>query len=119
MYPIYLKSPLRFVAQHYDYVYILSAKYGFLKPNDYIEDYDLTLNKFTVKEKELWADNVYNEIVKHTRECDSLYWHCGYNYRYILIEKLNNVHYVPLDSMGIGKQLSFYKNSMNVYNDLF
>lgn len=79
----------------------------------------MSLNSFTSEERQTWSDNVYIKILENTSELDTFYWHCGYNYRCFLIKKLNNINIVPLDCMGIGKQLSFYKTTINTYNDLF
>jgi len=48
-----------YVAKNYDLVGILSAKYGFLLPQDIIEPYELTLKNMGRSQRVEWADKVF------------------------------------------------------------
>ena len=98
----------------YDQVAILSAKYGLLLPDDKIEPYDLTLNYMGVKEAKEWSNRVFNQIQNRLNldEIEQINFHAGKNYRKYLIPKLEEFGIkikIPLDNLGIGKQLSWYK----------
>lgn len=47
-------------------IFILSAKYGSLNPNDIIEPYEQTLKAMTAGERLAWAKNVIEELRKHS-----------------------------------------------------
>jgi len=98
----------------YDFVVILSAKYGLLFPDDEIEPYNLTLNDMGSYEVEKWADRVFGQMNSRLtlREFDKAFFHSGRNYRLRLIPKLENMRIqceVPLKNFGIGKQKAWYK----------
>ncbi len=92
-----------------NYIFILSAKYGLLNPNDEIDPYNETLNNKSKKEIMLWADVVIKELSKHVNlNEDKLIFLAGNNYRQYLIDHIN--HYeVPMLGLGIGKQLKYLK----------
>jgi hypothetical protein len=48
--PLFQKA-YSYCKDHYDKVYILSAKYGLLKPDQVIDPYDQTLNSMKIWEK--------------------------------------------------------------------
>src|SRR6266481_3140972 len=48
-------------------VYILSAKYGLLRPDDIIEPYEQTLKKMSARDRQQWARTV---ITKLGQQCD-------------------------------------------------
>jgi len=95
-----------------DEIYILSAKYHLIFPNQVIHPYDLSLNQMSASERREWAQKV---LYKLKRVCDIDHAHFtflgGYKYREHLIPYLPN-HSAPLQGMGIGKQLQFMKNSI-------
>ena len=92
-------------------VYILSAKYGLLELDDQIEPYNQTLNEMSEEKKKAWAYKVCKQCeskgISYSEEAIFL---CGNNYRKYLMRKFKNAH-APLENMGIGKQLSYYKNN--------
>lgn len=109
-------SPLFLKAKHYaqdrlDKYFILSAKYGLLRPKDKIEPYDLTLNSMSKSEREKWADEVFNKLIKVTSKSDQIVFLAGEKYREILQSKLELRGYQtasPLNRMSIGEQLQWY-----------
>ena len=93
-------------------VYILSAKYGLLKLDEVISPYELTLNTMSESEKKRWAYKVYLQIKKHELNFDEdTVFLTGKNYRKYLITKFSNAT-APLKDLGLGMQLSFYKNNI-------
>lgn len=98
----------------YDFVAILSAKYGLLFPDQKIEPYDLTLNDMSSKETEGWSEKVFNQMKTRLdlKEFDKVFFHTGKKYRQNLIPKLEKIGIkceVPLKNLGIGKQKAWYK----------
>jgi cytoplasmic iron level regulating protein YaaA (DUF328/UPF0246 family) len=115
---MYLPSDLfrkaySYAVKNYDFVAILSAKYGLLFPNDKIEPYDLTLNNMNAKEKKEWAERVFKQMKSRLklRDFTEVLFHAGKKYREHLIPKLENlgIHCeVPLEHLGIGEQMAWY-----------
>ena len=94
-------------------IYILSAKYGLLGLDDYIEPYNQTLNDMHEEERKRWAYKVYRQCeskgISYDEEAIFL---CGNNYRKYLMQKFKKSS-APLGDMRIGEQLKFYKNNVN------
>ena len=64
---MYLPSDLfskayAYAEKNYDFVAILSAKYGVLFPNDEIEPYDLTLNNMRIQQRREWARKTFAQM---------------------------------------------------------
>ena len=99
-----------------DETYILSAKHGLLKLDDKIMPYDVTLNHMKVKEKKEWALKVENQLkLLEDIENTTFVFLAGENYRKYLIDKFK--HYeVPMEGLGIGKQLQFLKGKIQMKN---
>lgn len=103
-----------YAVKKYDFVAILSAKYGLLFPDQKIEPYDLTLNDMSSKETEGWSEKVFNQMKTRldVKEFDKVFFHTGKKYRQNLIPKLEKIGIkceVPLKNLGIGKQKAWYK----------
>ena len=47
---------------NYDYVSILSARYGLLLPDEVIEPYELTLYSMNNEEQRRWAERVFDQM---------------------------------------------------------
>lgn len=58
------KKSLIYAKQLDDSIYILSAKYGVLDLNQFIEPYDLTLSKMKKTEREIWLEKIKKQIKK-------------------------------------------------------
>jgi cytoplasmic iron level regulating protein YaaA (DUF328/UPF0246 family) len=110
---LFKKATLYISQQDYDDWFILSAKYGFLTKDTIIEPYDLTLNKMISKERNEWANEVYEQMIQMNPQQIDFY--AGKKYREYLIpllEKKGIICHVPLEGKGIGEQLGFYKEQL-------
>jgi len=95
-----------------DKIFILSAKYGLIKLDDKITPYNKTLNKMKKAERQEWAKKVLMQLSAETDiNNDEIIFLAGKNYREYLIPHISNYE-IPLEGMGIGKQLKFLKNKL-------
>jgi len=93
-----------------DKIFILSAKYGLLNPEQEIEPYNETLNLKSTKEIKQWAQKVLTDLKKKTDiSNDKFIFLAGNNYRKFLTPYMKNYE-VPLKGLPIGKQLSKLKS---------
>ena len=93
-----------------DKIFILSAKHGLINLNQEIEPYNQTLNKMNKKEIQLWAEKVINQLKNASDlKFDKIIFLAGKRYREHLIPNIVNYE-VPLEGLGIGKQLGFLKS---------
>lgn len=102
-----------YAIKNYDFVAILSAKYGLLFPDDKIAPYDLTLNDMNSQQRKKWAERVFNQMKSRLRlkDLDKAFFHAGKKYREHLVPKLENIGVrceIPLRHLGIGKQKAWY-----------
>jgi hypothetical protein len=107
------KKASNYAEKNYDKWYILSAKYNLIKPDEMIDTYDLSLNNMNKRERMDWASTTFNMILMEIDSRTQVYFHCGEVYREYLIELLEKSgyeYYVPLQGLGIGQQLQFYKD---------
>ena len=96
-----------------DYIYILSAKHGLVGLNEYIEPYNETLNEKKIHEVKEWAKKVVIQInEKYDLNKDKFIFLAGSKYRRYILPRLKNYE-IPLQGLGIGKQLAFLKNEIN------
>lgn len=96
--------------QNADKVYILSAKYGLLKPDDQIEYYDMTLKKFSVCQQKEWAKNVLDQLKKEgiSLEKDDFILLAGkIYYKYLLGPGAIQKPQFPYQGKRIGQILHF------------
>ncbi len=92
-----------------DKIFILSAKHGLLELEKEIEPYNETLNKMPSKTIKEWADNVLKELNTKTNiKNDEFIILAGEKYRKYLLPSLSK-YKLPLQGLGIGKQLQFLK----------
>ena len=115
----FFKKSINYCLTKYDKVCILSAKYGLLELDTIIKDYDMTLNDFSKSEKIKWSEMVYEQMKTNINENDNLYFYVGNNYREYLLPLLTNKCSVPLEGMGIGQQLQYFKNNTVTKHDFF
>ena len=93
-------------------VYILSAKHGLVLPDDQIAPYNVTLNKMSRADAKAWSDRVFGQLQNHTNvEKDHFVFLAGDRYRRDLASRLRSVE-VPMEGLGIGKQLQFLKRHL-------
>ena len=101
-----------YAQKHYDQVGILSAKYGFLLPDEEISPYELTLKTMGVRVKREWSHRVIRQIEEKLdlNQIESIYIHAGKDYRkYLLplLKRRTSVH-VPLEGLSFGQQIQWY-----------
>lgn len=92
--------------------FVLSAKYGLVKPDQMIAPYNQTLNKMSVLERREWASKVFEELTLVVPEMPHVIILAGNRYREFLIRHLTDhgvLVSVPMKGLGIGKQLSWLK----------
>ena len=101
--------------------FILSAKYGLIRPEQVIEPYELTLNRMKKPERKQWADSVFNQLQDHVAPAQSVTFLAGQKYREFLEIWLqhNSIDVdVPMKALGIGKQLKWLSDSeLKLAND--
>ncbi|MEW6179950.1 MAG: DUF6884 domain-containing protein [Chloroflexota bacterium] len=95
-----------------DKIFILSAKYGLVKPEEEIEPYDQTLKDMSTRQRKEWAQRVLQAL---GRECDLQHDHfvilAGEKYREFLLPNLKSYE-VPLQGLPIGKQIQFLQRGL-------
>ena len=107
------KKAYKYALKYYNYVAILSAKYGLLLPDEEIDPYDFSLDEINVNERKQWAEKTYLQFKKKLpiNEISIVFFHTGINYRkdlIALLEKNGMQCLVPLKGLGIGQQKSWY-----------
>lgn len=112
-----------YAVTNYDEVMILSAKHGLIDPDTVIEPYDATLNKMGKEERRKWAEGVNKQIYDRYFGTDMrfVFFHAGLRYREFLIPSLEMNGFecrVPLEGLGIGKQMKWYNEQSNHRLDL-
>ena len=110
------KKAYSYAVKNYNFVAILSAKYGLLLPEDKIDPYDLTLNDMDSSDRKEWADKVFKQMKTRLglKDFTNVFFHTGKKYREHLIPKLKKVGIdceAPLKNLGIGKQKAWYKKT--------
>ena len=114
------KKSKSFVESKCDKWFILSAKYGLLLPEQVVEPYNETLKSYSVKERAIWAESVFEDISKHINSGDKIIFLAGNCYGQFLIPKLQAMGIqieVPMKGLRIGEQLHYLdvQNQRNNY----
>ena len=94
--------------QQTDKWFILSAKYGLLDPDRYINSYDMTLKNMPRHAREEWAAGVLQALQPIIRKQGRVVILAGECYREFLLEGITKMCaqvLVPMQGMAIGKQL--------------
>ena len=103
--------------QHGDEWFILSAKYGLLKPEAVIGPYNETLNNKGKAERQRWAQKVLDELRNVVRPGDLSVFLAGLKYREFLESGLLELGCrvsVPMRGMRIGEQLKWLSNTRSL-----
>lgn len=95
---------------------ILSAKYGFLKPDDSVRPYDKSMPTDLIAQAE-WAESIFRhvkKIVDYDNHYLDLEVHAGIKYVQPLLRVASLAHPLvsvlhPVAGLGIGKQKAWYK----------
>jgi cytoplasmic iron level regulating protein YaaA (DUF328/UPF0246 family) len=96
--------------QNFDYWFILSAKHGLLPPDIVIAPYNQTLNQMPIKQRKLWADNVFDALKPYLSTDTTVTFLAGNKYREHLANRITNVGceiQMPVEGMRIGEQLKW------------
>lgn len=88
-------------------IFILSAEYGLLKPDDIITPYEKTLKKMKASERIEWARKVLAKLQQETDlQADHFVFLAGVPYRENLTPHI--AHYkVPMEGLSFGRQLQW------------
>jgi len=95
--------------------YILSAKYGLVSPDTIIAPYDETLNRMPVAARRAWARRVLEDLVQVLQPGDHIIVLAGKRYRENLVGPIQQMGCsveVPMEGLGIGRQLSWLKRRL-------
>lgn len=95
-----------------DHIFILSAKYGLLSPDDIIDPYEESLMSKSKEEVQEWV-RVVNEQIERCKidYSDYTIFLCGKKYWKHFVNKFED-YSVPLQHLGIGKQIQYLKNNV-------
>ncbi|MBL8880674.1 MAG: hypothetical protein JNG88_16295 [Phycisphaerales bacterium] len=96
--------------------YILSSKYGLVRPTDVIAPYDDTLNTKTSAERLQWADGVWARLQPIVKKGDRLVVLAGEKYRQHLVPRLLQHGCsvdIPLNGLRIGEQLQWLSRNLS------
>nr|WP_209005130.1 DUF6884 domain-containing protein [Anaeromyxobacter diazotrophicus] len=90
--------------------FILSAQYGLLEPDAEVEPYERTLNTMAVAQRREWARRVLEQLEPRLASVQQIVLLAGMRYREFLVPRLSAVCRVevPLEGLGIGKQLHWF-----------
>ena len=90
--------------------YVLSSLYGLLGPQDVVETYDYTLNELDIATRRVWAQKVFDALIRAEPNLRRVTMFAGKRYREFLAPKLNalgvEVH-VPMEHLRQGEQLAW------------
>ena len=93
-------------------IFILSAKYGLLDLETWVEPYDLTLNALTPREIRDWADRVLAQLDEQANlQKDLFIFLAGVRYRKLLLSHIKSYE-IPMQGLSIGRQLQFLKKHL-------
>jgi len=88
-------------------IFILSAEYGLLRPDDTISPYEKTLKKMKAHERQAWAERVLAKLRRETdMQADRFIFLAGMPYRENLVPHIAHCE-VPMEGLSFGKQLQW------------
>ncbi len=92
-----------------DGIFILSAYYGLLELENWVEPYEKTLNKMSKQERLAWVNYVLSQLkMKTDIKRDRFVFLAGQRYREGLLPYLRNV-VIPFEGLSFGQQLNELK----------
>jgi len=95
--------------------FILSAKYGLVKPSDYLYPYNLTLKAMSTQERKEWADGIFTDLKSILQPTDTVIFLAGVVYRKGLVEKIQSlgcITEIPMKGLRIGEQVHWLKKQL-------
>jgi cytoplasmic iron level regulating protein YaaA (DUF328/UPF0246 family) len=94
-------------------IFILSAKYGLLTPDDIIEPYEQTLKRMKSAERRVWAERVVSELRKSCDlEADHFVFLAGDAYRKDIVSHIRQ-YMVPMKGLPFGRQLQWLERQVS------
>jgi cytoplasmic iron level regulating protein YaaA (DUF328/UPF0246 family) len=102
----------QYAESHADSWYILSAKYGVLRPEQVISRYEETLNTIGKRDRLAWAEKVQKQLLDLLPSDAEVILLAGERYRENIepfLRKRGHSVSVPLQGLQIGKQLQWLK----------
>lgn len=95
-----------------DAIFILSAKYGLIFPENTIDPYEMTLKNMKIVERKEWSQRVLKELEKHTDiENDKFIFLCGNSYREYLLPNIS-LYEIPMERLRYGQQLNWLNHKL-------
>jgi cytoplasmic iron level regulating protein YaaA (DUF328/UPF0246 family) len=91
---------------------ILSAKHHLVDPEESLDPYELTLNGLPKALLQTWSQKIHEQIKQNWSTDTVIHIYAGRDYRKFLEPLLKVDGYtilVPLQGLGIGEQLSWFK----------
>jgi cytoplasmic iron level regulating protein YaaA (DUF328/UPF0246 family) len=93
-------------------IFILSAKYGLLSPEDMIEPYEQTLKTMKIAERRAWAQGVLSALRQTCDlDADDFVFLAGDAYRQNLVPHIR-YYTVPMEGLAFGKQLQWLERQV-------
>ena len=98
----------RYAESHAQSWYILSARYGLLRPEQEVQPYELTLKALTPTEQRLWGAHVLQALQEVLPRRATVVMLAGVHYRQHLEPALRELGFnieVPMKGLRLGEQL--------------
>lgn len=114
----WFKKAREYAKTNGDRWYILSAKYGLVKPDRVLRPYEKTLNAMTKMQRVDWGMKVSAQINATIPSPSKIVILAGRKYREFL-DLPNYLLETPLSGMGIGQQLSWFNQQTHKQGELF
>jgi hypothetical protein len=90
-----------------DSIFILSAKYGLLRPEQEIDPYDVTLKDMSSRQAKEWAAGVLEQLGHEADlRSDHFIFLAGEKYRKYLTPRIRSFE-VPMTGLRVGEQLQY------------
>lgn len=109
----WFKKTKTYVENKYNKWYILSAKHYLVEPDQKLPYYEMYLPIQSKEYKQNWANTVVSQITIPPCKIDIF---AGKEYRKYLIPLLQDKGFkinIPLEGLGIGQQLKWFKEKIN------
>ena len=109
----FFKASMDYIRRHpVDETFILSAYYGLLRPDDYIETYDKYLGNMKSEEIKKWSDDIIYELRRNGCDLDNdiFVFFAGKDYYEDIVRSgLINNYDIPLEGLRYGEKLHALK----------
>jgi cytoplasmic iron level regulating protein YaaA (DUF328/UPF0246 family) len=95
--------------------FIISAKYGLVRPTDILVPYDVTLKDMSANERRAWAKRVFLDFEPNVKPSDTVVMLAGTIYRRDLVKMIEGIGCkveIPMKGLRIGEQVSWLKRQL-------